>query len=204
MSTPTAKQPFWKTVGLPAPHTPMSLDDYLQLPETTVSMERLGGVVVYPHWNEVHMTPAPTPIHQDVVLRIGAWLLAYSREAGGSAHIAPVDVVLPGGDVVQPDVMWLAPDSRCVRMEKRFRGVPELVIEVISPGSAGYDRSDKYALYKRSGVGEYWIVDPVHQTVEVWTLVEGVFERQDAYRLSDTFTSVTLDVAVGVNTLLLG
>jgi len=197
MTEQAERQPFWEAQGLPAPGTRMTAPDYFALPETNTRMELIDGVVVYPHWDEETMSPAPTPTHQDIVLRVGAWLLSYARERGGSAHVAPVDVMLPDDAVVQPDVMWRSADSACARTEKRFRGAPELVVEVLSPSTAGFDRGGKYALYERSGVREYWIVDPVHRTLEVWTASEGsMFVRQGAYGAAETLTSPTLSADV--------
>ena len=80
---------------------------------------------------------------------------------------------------------------------------PCLVVEVLSPRTAGYDRDHKYKAYQRFGVGEYWIVDPVHETIEVWTnTADSLFKRQGAYSAATTFESVTLEVTVTVKALL--
>jgi Uma2 family endonuclease len=61
-------------------------------------------------------------------------------------------------------------------------GAPDLVIEVTSPGSATYDRHNKYAAYARAGVPEYWIADPWTRTVEVFWLGAGEYQSQGVFR----------------------
>lgn len=56
MTEQAEKQPFWEALGLPAPGTQMSAPAYLALPETSIPMELIKGVVIYPHWNEEAMS----------------------------------------------------------------------------------------------------------------------------------------------------
>lgn len=95
-------------------------------------------------------------------------------------------------------MLYLTPDTRCSVGEKRLTGPPDLVVEVLSPGTAKFDRQGKYRAYERHGVHEYWIVDPLHDVLEVWVLEEGRFDRLGAYAVEDTFTSPTLGETVTV------
>jgi Uma2 family endonuclease len=198
MSDEAQKQPFWEELGLPAPGTPMSPEEYLQLPETTIPMEHLGGVVVYPHWNEETMSPAPVPDHQDIVLNIGTLLKAHAKQHGGSAHIAPVDVSFDNGVTVQPDVMWRSPDSQCARTDRRFHGPPELVVEVLSPSTGQRDKTDKFDIYEARGIREYWIVEPRDNVIEVYVLDGGAYRRLGAFKPGQTFDSPVLGQSVPV------
>ena len=86
--------------------------------------------------------------------------------------------------------------------EKRLTGAPDLVVEVLSPGTAKYDRQQKYEAYQQHGVGEYWIVDPLHEVVEVWTLGEaGLFQQQGAFAGDDTFQSTILGESISVKAI---
>ncbi|MEM6528103.1 MAG: Uma2 family endonuclease, partial [Chloroflexota bacterium] len=136
------QQPFWEQTGHPAPGTHMTYNDFRTLPETNIPVELVHNTVIYPHWNEHTMTAAPVPTHQEVVGVIHVWLFAHARQHGGKVYMAPSDVVL-GDNVVQPDVMWLAENSQCARTPTNFNGAPELVVEVISPGTAKRDRESK-------------------------------------------------------------
>lgn len=141
---------------------------------------------------EIVVAATPIPDHQDVILNIASLLKDVSKTNGGKVHIAPLDVVLDDDNIIQPDVVWRAPQSRCQRTDKRLEGAPELVVEVLSPSTARYDKSIKFALYERHGVNEYWIVDVANQSIDVWTLKDGQYARQGSYAPGETFASAVL------------
>lgn len=89
----------------------------------------------------------------------------------GRVWLAPLDVVLSNHDVAQPDILFVSNSRSDIATQANIQGAPDLVVEILSPGTAYYDRGSKQALYGRHGVREYWIVDPGTETVEV--LVEG-------------------------------
>ncbi len=193
MTDQTRKLPFWKEWGLPAPGTRMSIEEFEQLPEVNFHVELLHGVVTYPHWNEETMTPAPIPKHQKISGRIFRILDDYAEAQGGDAYYAPVDVYLNEDSLIQPDLIWLAPNGQCVETEKDFRGAPELVVEILSPGTARRDKTDKFDMFEKHGVQEYWIVDPRDDLIEVHVRDEDTLKRQGAYGPADVFPSPVLD-----------
>ncbi len=138
-----------------------TVEDYLALPDD-VRAELIDG--------ELYVTPSPVPDHQRVLLRL-ARVLGPRLEAvhEGEVFIAPLDVHLPSGDVVQPDVLYVAKGNRGI-IQDWIRGVPDLVVEIVSPTGAERDRIVKRDLYARNGVPEYWIVDPGERSVEVLRL----------------------------------
>ncbi len=84
-------------------------------------------------------------------------------------YLAPLDVHLPSGDVVQPDVLFVRRANAPI-VQDQVRGVPDLVVEVLSPASPELDRIVKRDLYARNSVGEYWLVDPEERSVEILRL----------------------------------
>jgi len=151
---------------------------------------------------EVVISMPPIPEHQSIVGEILYLLMTIARKLGGKALTSPIEVYLDENNVFEPDVIYLKPDSQCTVGEKRLTGAPELVVEVLSPSTAKYDRQQKYQAYEKHGVHEYWIVDPVHQTIEVWTLnQQGKFERQGAFADDNTFKSATLNEDVDVKAI---
>ncbi|MEM9953368.1 MAG: Uma2 family endonuclease [Chloroflexota bacterium] len=92
----------------------------------------------------------------------------------------------------------MAKDTQCTVEEKRITGAPELVVEILSRSTAKYDRQQKYKAYEKNGVHEYWIVDPVHETIEIWTLKEKKFERLGVFDKEDTFESTLLKTDITV------
>jgi Uma2 family endonuclease len=166
--------------------------DYYQLPtyEQHDLIQLIDGEVV------IGMPPIPK--HQALVGAVFYLFMTIAKQRGGKAFISPVEVYLDEHNIYEPDVLYLAPDSRCIVGEKRLTGAPDLVVEVLSPGTAKYDRQEKYQAYEQHGVGEYWIVDPVHEVIEVWALDAGQFSRQGAYAGENTFASRTLGETVSV------
>lgn len=151
---------------------------------------------------EVIIDMPPIPKHQDIVREILVLLTLIARKIGGKAYASPIEVYLDENNVYEPDVLYLAKDSQCTVGEKRLTGAPELVIEVLSPSTARYDRQQKYQAYETHGVAEYWIIDPIHETIEVWILNQNrQFERGGAYADDDSFKSATLGEKIEVKSI---
>ena len=121
-----------------------------------------------------YVSLSPAGPHQTVALQIARLLDDIAVAAGGLAQIAPMDVALAEHSVVQPDVLFLSKERRS-RMAERVEGAPDLVVEVLSPGTARRDRGEKLRLYAESGVREYWIVDPAEKQIEFLVNDDGRF-----------------------------
>ena len=132
------------------------------MPDDGRRYEAIGGELV--------VTPAPSLRHQDVVLRLALQLQSILVESGlGRLWVAPVGVEFPdSGEGVQPDLVFVSRARRGIIGETALLGPPDLVVEVLSPGSERIDRGLKLRLYARRGVGQYWIVDPELDAVEVY------------------------------------
>jgi Uma2 family endonuclease len=148
-------------------------------------------------YGELVVTPAPSLVHQVVAVHLVRLLDDHARAHGGLAVVSPVDVALFDHSVVQPDVVYVSPE-RLTIAARRFEGTPDLVVEVVSPGSARRDRLWKLKLYAEAAVREYWIVDPEARTFEFLVLSGERYEVQmpaeEPYR-SPAVSSLELDVA---------
>ncbi|MDP9405012.1 MAG: Uma2 family endonuclease [Actinomycetota bacterium] len=134
----------------PAP-TRLTYDDLAAFPDDHLRRELVDGQLV--------VTPAPRVRHQEVVLWLAVELTLYARARGGKALCAPLDVYLSASDVVEPDVLYVAPEH-LDRIEERFvRGAPDVVVEVSSPSTRELELGRKRDLYERFAVPEYWYVD---------------------------------------------
>jgi len=176
--------------------TRISAEEYFQLPEYEehTLIQLIDG--------EVIISMAPILKHQDIVREIIVLFAILSRQKGGKAYPAPTEVYLDKHNIYEPDVLYLKPDTQCVMDEKRLIGAPDLVVEVLSPGTAKYDRDAKFQAYQKHEVNEYWIIDPAHDLIEVWTLNEsGKFAKLGVFDKSDTFQSITLDEKITVKTI---
>jgi Uma2 family endonuclease len=145
-------------------------------------------------WGRVREPAAPRYGHQSVVTRITALLDQHVRQArAGRVCVSPIDVVLDAGRalVVQPDVVFVS-HRRASIIREQIWGAPDLVVEVLSPGTRRRDRTSKLRWYRRYQVGEYWMVDPVAQTITVVTLPEKGRSRRRAVRGTGVLRSTVL------------
>jgi Uma2 family endonuclease len=136
------------------------------------------------------MVPAPTIAHQTASNWFAFYLTQYVQVAGlGRIFAAPVDVELAPGTVVQPDVLVVLNASLGIITPRRIVGAPDLVVEIVSPGTAGHDRRTKQDAYARAGVAEYWLADPAAQTVELLRLDGSAYRTINVYRGRATLPS---------------
>ena len=140
-----------------------TLADWERLPDDGNRYELIDGVL--------YVTTAPSPLHQwcsDSLVYHLRTHLAQQKPPLGMLFSA-TGVILPTGPVI-PDLVYVSMQNLHILTEKRIVGVPDLLIEIASPGTAGYDRREKQDAYARSGVPEYWWVEPGNRTVEVLVL----------------------------------
>ncbi len=169
--------------------------DYLTWSED-VRYELIDGVAYL-------MSPAPTPRHQNIAGEIFRQLANALEAHPCQVLIAPVDVVLPRADeadervdtVVQPDVLVVCDPAKIG--EKRVRGAPDLVVEVLSPATAGHDMVLKRRIYEQAGVREYWLIHPIDRVLTVYRLEDREFGKPDVQELKgETTVGVLSGVAI--------
>jgi Uma2 family endonuclease len=142
------------------------------------------------------MTPAPTPRHQMIAGNLySAIKTRMKKDTGCTIFIAPADVVLSDRDVVQPDVFVVC-DRRKITID-HIQGVPDLVIEVLSPTTSTRDKRDKKALYERSGVQEYIIAYPDDLFIERYRLIAGKYAEPEIVGAEETL-SLTLQEGMDI------
>ena len=133
------------------------------------------------------MVPAPNRKHQQVLARLCVELARFTRQHGlGEVYVAPFDVVLSDTDVVQPDLLFISRAREHRITDENVRGAPDLVIEILSPSTADRDVGYKHELYGKHGVLEYWIVDPIAETVAVHRQRDGRLELAGTFGRRDS------------------
>lgn len=128
------------------------------------------------------MVPSPLPYHQIICRNLEEQLWKFVQaQRLGEVLFAPCDVVLSEETVVQPDILFISSERVAIIHKEEIRGAPDLIVEILSPATAQRDRTYKRTLYARSGVKEYWIVDPDAQTIEVLALGGRGYKRAGIY-----------------------
>ncbi|MEL6259772.1 MAG: Uma2 family endonuclease [Cyanobacteria bacterium J06626_6] len=145
---------------------------------------------------ELFATRSPHRRHQQTGLEIGSALNIWSKQSGlGEAIFAP-GIVLSDADNVIPDVVWIS-KAKIAAVEDEaghLTGMPELVVEVLSPGAENVrrDKQAKLKLYSVQGAHEYWIVDRFLQQVEVYRRENAQLSLVMTLGIEDTLTSPLL------------
>ena len=148
----------------------LSYEDYALIPEDGRRHEILDGDHI--------VSPSPRTRHQRLVFRLALNLANHVQARSlGEVFVAPFDVLLSDHDIVQPDVVFVSDARLPIVDELNCKGAPDLVIEVLSPSTRRRDLIEKRQLYARSGVAEFWAVDPDVDTVQVFRPREGRYER---------------------------
>jgi Uma2 family endonuclease len=121
---------------------------------------------------ELVVTPVPIIRHQVISMNLTRALDHHVRPRNlGMIFYAPTGVRFSRHDLLIPDICFVSLARLGILGEKFIEGAPDLVIEILSPGTRRRDLTTKRELYARFGVREYWPVDPDKRTVEVLALV---------------------------------
>ena len=141
------------------------------------------------------MSPSPNPYHQSISFELSTLLNNYLKATKnkGYAAAAPLDIYFNDGNVLQPDLIYFFKEKKAVIVKDKIEGIPDLVIEILSPSNAYYDLRQKKDLYEKYGVREYIIIDPIDQIVEVHVLKEDAFVLDQKVKQPGVFHSTILN-----------
>jgi Uma2 family endonuclease len=174
------------TITITQPKT-WTYDDYLALPENDGNRYEIIEGVLY-------TTPMPpTGDHQVAVYELGRQLgnfvvdhdLGYVLGAPFGVHLS--EETRP----VEPDLLFIRKE-RWQQNLKFFKGAPDLVVEILSNSTRRLDRNVKFDAYEKAGVPEYWIINPVSLSVEIWVLEEEKYQFKGEFTGTDVIHSTVL------------
>ena len=137
----------------------------------------------YEVWNGVQVARDPAAVpHEQVVGRLYLILMGYAdRHDAGIVLLSNTAVHADGdcADYVMPDLTYVSKARMRLVKQNGVFGPPDLTVEVVSPGlnNAKRDIVDKFRLYERNGVQEYWMIDYVEREIQLFGLVDGKYER---------------------------
>lgn len=174
----------------------VSYDEYVKLRENSDSLyEYIDGLV--------YMSPSPSIKHQRVSSRLHGSFFNYLKGKSCEVFHAPIDIELKkegesGTKIVIPDITIICDKSGF--NNNRYIGVPTLIVEILSPSNQSHDLITKLNLYMNYGVREYWIVNPMNNSVTVYTLDKaGLYEQlivksESGIVESDAFKDLIIDL----------
>ena len=158
--------------------------DLKELPDDGRRWEIIEGMLVE--------MAGPTTAHGRVMRNLLTHLVPVLNRAAADWYAAPLDVVLPDGSVVEPDLFAILPGESARTTPRAVAGAPDLVVEVLSPSIRRHDTVTKRALYEKAGVREYWLVDPEARTVEILVLGDGTLHLRQRCAGADVVASPLL------------
>lgn len=133
--------------------------------------------------NTIYMSPAPSFEHQRVITYLSRLIDEYATTNKiGVAVVSPVDVYLDDKNILQPDIVFLSNSSLKYVKSGKIKGIPDLIVEVLSPGNEKHDLEKKKAIYESFGVKEYFIVAPKTKAVISYYLVKNKFSKQTSLK----------------------
>jgi Uma2 family endonuclease len=139
----------------------LTYEDYVLFPEDGQRHEIIDG--------EHYVSPAPTPKHQRVSMRLSIRVGGFVEQHRlGEVFASPIDVLLSRHDILQPDLLFISNERAAILKDKNVQGAPDLVVEILSESTRKLDERIKLARYELLGVSEYWIVDPLADRVYVF------------------------------------
>jgi prevent-host-death family protein len=157
----------------------VTYEEFLELVEASDQRFELIDGVVY-------NMASPSFMHQHIIHEVHGAFYIWFKGKKCVPLTAPFDVTFLKAEdnicVVQPDIIVMC-DKESVDKEGRYKGIPTMVIEVLSPSTRSKDMLKKLDLYKQCGVSEYWIIDPLNEHILVYSLGNNDIINSKAYRM---------------------
>lgn len=158
-------------------------EDYMKLPEGA-PFQLIQGKLT-------HMA-SPKIIHQRISWFLSGLLFNFLNENPiGEAFAAPMDVHFNEKNIFQPDLLFVS-NERANIIQDWIQGAPDLIIEIISPGTKKMDRSEKKEVYGKYGVKEYWLIDPENKTLEFFENIDGKMVSEKKLKTGEVMESKIL------------
>ncbi len=140
------------------------------------------------------MGPSPFGRHQNVSSNLNGIIWNHVKTNGlGKVYYSPLDIIFEDGvNRLQPDIIFIRKENMSI-FQDWIRGVPDMVCEIVSPGTFEKDTEVKRGIYERYKVPEYWIVIPELQTVEILTIEDDKYKLHSMAAFEGTVTSKIIE-----------
>jgi len=160
-------------------------NDYFKLPDTNHLVELSEGRII--------IKDMPTDEHQKAVMKLSYAIYTFVMEQEiGEVRFSPMPVRLWQNKIREPDIIFMSKEH-IDRINSKAWGVPDLAVEVISPSNKNDDKVEKFTEYAKAGITEYWIVDPINLTIEVYLLEKGKYVLKEKKQAGESVSSTVLE-----------
>jgi len=171
--------------------TRLTYEHLQQLPDDGKRYEIVDG--------ELLVSPSPNRRHQRLVGSFYRWLYRAEEAGYGEVYVAPFDVFFDEHNVTEPDVLFVSNERLGIITENFVNGSPDIIVEVLSPGTRHRDEGVKLSLYARMGTRFYWMADPAERVIYRYELTADGFREQSPLKASDTlecplFAGISINV----------
>ncbi len=165
--------------------TRLTYADYVRFPDDGLRHEIIEG--------QDYVTPSPVTRHQRILGNLYHLFRNHlDVHLVGEVFMAPFDVLLSDINVLVPDLIYVSTARTQLITSKNLQGAPDLVVEILSPGTRSRDQRLKRDVYERAGVGEYWLVDPDRDEIEALRRAGARFLSPQRYQKSEILTTALL------------
>jgi Uma2 family endonuclease len=161
----------------------LSYDYLLELPESTDGRryELFDG--------ELYVSPSPVPRHQAASIVLSAFVFRAQQAGYGKVYAAPIDVVFDDLNVVVPDLIFVRSERLSIVTSANVQGPPDLIVEILSPGTQKHDLTVKLQMYARFRVPHYWVPAPVGEVIRRFELRGSEYVELPVLRGQDILSS---------------
>ncbi len=200
-----------------------TLTPSITMAQSTITLRSLDAGWNYARWERelrddgncyeiidgvLYTTTAPSYFQQWIIISLLNYVgIPLQKQGLAYAAIAPIGLLMPGCDPVQPDFVLVRQDNAGIIADRRIRGVPDLIAEVLSPGNPEQDTEIKRRAYARAGLPEYWIVRPTTRDVLVCRAPDAALGDYTATQLvgpGETLSALHFSISVPVADLFAG
>lgn len=169
----------------------MTYKEYLDFDKEESRYEFIDGYI--------YLQSSPRYIHQLLLQRLIVQMSSQLKKTNCQPLFAPFDVTLYRNNdknkepsVVQPDLLVIC-DKENINSKGEYKGLPTLIIEILSPTNRSYDMIKKLDLYKSAGVSEYWIVDPSQSNIFIYNFKSNDIDSISCFHKGDLIVSKTFN-----------
>lgn len=159
---------------------PATYETYAAMPDDGNRYEVIEG--------RLELLPSPSPNHQLVRGQL-QYRMHSNCESEYIVLGAPLDVILSDVNVLQPDLILVHRSRKHILTHRGVEGPPDLVVEILTPGTRNRDKAVKMKIYAAHGVSECWIVEPEARVIELFRLESGRYEPYDLFEGDEVVTS---------------